>query len=439
MGFLITVKVVWLSKCKAIPLHLMRICDLITYFFCFGTLLTGFSQEGMDQIKKDFIKTIQFSGLQQNNAFPIVALNEKILLKFDDLNGDEADYYYKISYYNHDWSPSTLFKNEFIDGFDNIRLDNYTTSFNTLQTYTHYQLELPNEDIQFKISGNYLLEVFTNANELAFSRRFCIYQSLSSVQVGIYRAQNMDRFNSHQSVHFAVTPYQQSFRNPDQNIKVVIIQNQQWDYIITGLKPQYFSGKTLEYSYDIPAQFEGGNEYFYFDTKDLRVTSPNINFIRRVDLYESYLNVDIPRMYSQYAYAPDINGKFEIRNIMGPGDPDTHADYSYINFSLAADYQLNGEEVFIYGNFNNYLLNDFNKMYYNPSLEVFEGVLLLKQGFYNYKYVSKKGNTLIKNSLSGSHSLTENDYLVLVYYRILGEQYDALIGVGNASSFELMN
>jgi hypothetical protein len=78
-------------------------------------------------------------------------------------------------------------------------------------------------------------------------------------------------------------------------------------------------------------------------------------------------------------------------------------------------------------------------MYYNPSLEVFEGVLLLKQGFYNYKYVSKEDDDLRKNSLSGSFSLTENDYHVLVYYRILGEQYDALIGVGKANSFELVN
>ena len=362
-----------------------------------------------------------------------------MLLKFDDLNGDEGDYYYRISYYNHDWSPSTLFKNEFIDGFDNVRIDDYTTSFNTLQTYTHYRLELPNDDIQFKISGNYVLEVYTSDDELAFSRKFCIYETMASVQVGIYRPQNMDRFNTYQSVQFAITPIQTSFRNPDQNIKVVIIQNQQWDHTIKGLTPQYYSGRTMEYRYDIPSQFEGGHEYFYFDTKDLRVTSPNINYIDRAELYESYLNIDVPRKYAEYTYAPDINGKFEIRNIMGPGDPDTHADYNYVYFSLAADYQLSDEEIFIYGGFNNYQFADQNKMYYNPSLEIYEGILLLKQGFYNYKYVSKQDEILNKNGLSGSHALTENEYQVLIYYRNIGKQYDALIGVGNANSFELIN
>ena len=430
---------VWSSDCDTLPLHIMGTRNLFTCFFCFLMLFDGLAQDRLDRTEKEYIKTVQFSNLQQNEGFPLVSLNEKILLRFDDLNGDEADYYYRISYYNHDWSPSTLFKNEFIDGFDNVRIDDYTTSFNTLQTYTHYRLELPNEDVQFKVSGNYVLEVYTSEDELAFSRKFCIYETMASVQVGVYRPQNMDRFNTYQSVQFAITPIQTSFRNPDQNVKVVIIQNQQWDHTIMGLTPQYYSGRTMEYRYDIPSQFEGGNEYFYFDTKDLRVTSPNINYIDRAELYESYLNIDIPRKYAEYNYAPDINGKFEIRNIMGPGDPDTHADYNYVYFSLAADYQLSDEEIFIYGGFNNYQLADQNKMYYNPSLEIYEGILLLKQGFYNYKYVSKQDEILNKNSLSGSHALTENEYQVLVYYRNIGKQYDALIGVGNANSFELTN
>ena len=34
-------------------------------------------------------------------------------------------------------------------------------------------------------------------------------------------------------------------------------------------------------------------------------------------------------------------------------------------------------------------------MYFNPSLGIYEGVILLKQGFYNYKYVLKNGELLI--------------------------------------------
>ena len=125
---------------------------------------------------------------------------------------------------------------------------------------------------------------------------------------------------------------------------------------------------------------------------------------------------------------------------MRPGDSNTSEDYSFVYFSLAYPYELDqNEEIYIYGAFNNFELSDLNKLYFNPSLEVYEGVLYLKQGFYNYKYVLNQKGTLIKNALCGSHALTENDYLILVYYRNIGAQYDALVGIGRANSFELQN
>ena len=34
---------------------------------------------------------------------------------------------------------------------------------------------------------------------------------------------------------------------------------------------------------------------------------------------------------------------------------------------------------------------------------------------------------------------TENEYLILVYYRNVAYQYDSIIGIGNTSSFNLRN
>ena len=361
-------------------------------------------------------------------------------MRFDDLNANEADYYYRIKHYNHDWTPSQLFQNEYIEGYDNLRIENYITSFNTLQHYTHYILKIPNQNVKLKVSGNYIIEIYSAYNELVFSRRFCIYENKSSVRAGVFRPQNMDRFNSHQSIHFSVTPKGNFFINPEENIKIIILQNQQWNEPITDIKPQYFNGNTLDYRYEKPTQFEGGNEYYFFDTKDLRITTPNIVYTNRSEQYESYLKTDIIRNLLDYSFAPDINGDFKIRNVMRPGDSNTSGDYSFVYFSLAYPYELDqNEEIYIYGAFNNFELSDFNKLYFNPSLEVYEGVLYLKQGFYNYKYVLNQKGILIKNALSGSHALTENDYLVLVYYRNIGAQYDALVGIGTTNSFELQN
>ena len=129
----------------------------------------------------------------------------------------------------------------------------------------------------------------------------------------------------------------------------------------------------------------------------------------------------------------------EPRTLMGNQNPYIEADYSLVHFSLSTLVSPSNNEIYIYGSFNNYALEESNKMFYNPSLELYEGLLLLKQGFYNYKYVVKKEDKLFKNRICGSHAQTENEYQILVYYRENGALYDALIGVGNVSSFNLKN
>ena len=431
---------IWTSQAEQLHLQFMKMMIKKLTLLLFFSLTLSNAQEQNEHAPPDFIKSVQFRGGPNRGVFPVIQLGEPVNLRFDDLNADEADYYYRIKYFNYDWTPSHLFQNEYMEGYDNLRIDDYSTSFNTLQRFTHYSLNIPNENIKLKVSGNYIIEVYSAYDELVFSRKFCVYENAASVQAAVYKPQNMDRFATHQSLHFAVTPSGTFFANPDENVKVVLLQNYQWDATITDIKPQYYSGNTLEYRYQAPTQFEGGNEYFFFDTKDLRVTTPNINYINRADLYESYLKTDIVRAQLDYTYAPDINGDFEIRNIMRPGNTNTDADYSFVYFSLAYPYELEeNEEIYIYGAFNNFELNELNKMYYNPALELYEGVLLLKQGFYNYKYVLKQNDLLYKNSLSGSHSLAENEYLILVYYRNIGGRYDALVGVGRANSFKLQN
>ena len=109
--------------------------------YSFTTLL--FAQNKLEHPEPAYIKTVIFGKPGETLQFPLVRLDEFFQLQFDDLNADERNYYYKIKYFNHDWTPSNLFQNEYMRGFDNLRIENYQTSFNTLQPYTHYQLLLP--------------------------------------------------------------------------------------------------------------------------------------------------------------------------------------------------------------------------------------------------------------------------------------------------------
>ena len=57
----------------------------------------------------------------------------------------------------------------------------------TLQSYTHYAFIIPNRDTEIISSGNYVLSVFDDKQELIFTKRFVVYEQQANVQVGVFR------------------------------------------------------------------------------------------------------------------------------------------------------------------------------------------------------------------------------------------------------------
>ena len=387
----------------------------------------------------DHIKSIEFRSENSSEPFPILQFNEVAVLSFDDLNADEADYYYTLQHYTHDWKKSDLFESEYIEGFDNLRIRTYKNSFNTLQPYSHYQLRIPNEQTQLKLSGNYALSIYDNSDRLVFNRRFVIYEDTASVGVEVVRSRDLEYIESSQSVQFSINTQELLVRNPSEEIKPIILQNYIWDSAISNLSPQFTLGSVLHYKYDKETRFEGGNEYLYFDTKDIRISSGNVYGVQLKDLYNTYLYSNEVRAGRPYSYAPDINGDFVIRTLQGT-DSTIEADYSIVHFSLRTEPLAASAEVFVVGGFNDHQLDDRHQLFYNELLRQYEGSALLKQGFYNYHFeYLEAGKTLYPNLIGGSHWDTENQYIVLVYLKKFGQRHDSLLGVGSGSSLNIRN
>jgi len=387
----------------------------------------------------DHIKSIEFRSESSSEPFPILQFNEVAVLSFDDLNADEADYYYTLQHYTHDWKKSDLFESEYIEGFDNLRIRTYKNSFNTLQPYSHYQLRIPNEQTQLKLSGNYALSIYDDSDRLVFNRRFVIYEDTASVGVEVVRSRDLEYIESSQSVQFSINTQELLVRNPSEEIKPIILQNYIWDSAISNLSPQFTLGSVLHYKYDKETRFEGGNEYLYFDTKDIRISSGNVYGVQLEDVCNTYLYSNEVRAGRPYSYAPDINGDFVIRTLQGT-DSTIEADYSIVHFSLRTEPLAASAEVFVVGGFNDHQLDDRHQLFYNELLRQYEGSALLKQGFYNYHFeYLEAGKTLYPNLIGGSHWDTENQYIVLVYLKKFGQRHDSLLGVGSGSSLNIRN
>ena len=379
------------------------------------------------------IKSIQLRALGDNVYTAIVPLGTVLELSFDDLEADGKDYHYKIEHMTHDWKKSRLLSSQFIDGFDENTIINVTNSFNTLQSYTHYEVRIPNANTIITKSGNYLISVLDDDDDILFTRKFVLYESAATVAIQASRSRNATTLNTQQTIEFSVNYPNLRINNPQQEINVALLKNENWNETITNLQPTFFKPNQFKYTYSNKTNFWGGNEYLNFDSKFLRNKSINIVKIERGDVFQHYVYPYSYDPYLTYRYNPDINGQFVFRTLEG-NDARTEADYARMHFTLDAEEPFNDKKVHVYGAFNNFEIDDETELTYNFDDSSYRGSILMKQGFYNYTFatVDEFGN-VDTNEINGSFFQTENQYTVIVYFKPFGSLYDRVIGMGSLS------
>ena len=412
---------------------------------CIAILSLFFPLSVLGQVEKEVvppfnIKTVSFVQNRQN-AIPVFRLGDGFEFQFDDLFGNEANYYYQLTHCDYDWKKSDLAMAEYLQGFDDIRIQQYTNSFNTLQLYSHYSLAFPNRNTNFLVSGNYMLKIVNEDKEVVFSRKFILFEDLVQVPMQIKRARNVKDIEYKQNLDFAIRSKDISFQNPLKNIKVLLFQNGQINDGITNIKPMYTIGNDLIYKYDKDTQFWAGNEFMNLDTKNVRSAN---NTVARIDsnggVYNSYLYTHNARGKNPYTFFPDINGNYIIRNIDAEQN-EVEADYTWVFFSLSAPAYYGKNDIYINGMFNNYSFSEEDKMVYNKDNGLYEKAIMIKQGFTNYQYIiaDKTGKIDHENAIDGNYYQTENNYFALVYYRANNQRYDRIIGKGIATSVDITN
>ena len=423
---------------------MQKILTLFSLFFLFS-----FNVKSQD-ISSDMIHSILFQKNNENKSSSLMigAINEQFTISFDVLSGIEYDLYYVIEHCDFNWDKSKILKSEYLSGFDDVKIDDYSSSFNTYQIYTNYNISFPNSNTSFKKSGNYIIKIMDEFGLELFRRKFILFENLSIVKTEIKRSRELNNIEEKQVVNFEINPLNIRFNNPDKNVKTIVFKNNDIEQSIKNLKPQYKIGQKLIYKYDQESSFWAGNEFLYFDNKNIRNTNIKIRGYNLRDIYENYLFSDYPRYNRKYTFNPDINGGFLI-NASNVRDSKTEADYANIYFSLESRDNLldNKYDIFVVGEFNNFLTSEKNKMRLNNRNNKLEAVIKLKQGFYNYKYIIKNNSEqkikyskkMENGEIGGNFDETENNYNVLVYYRDFGERYDRVVGFGKGNSEYITN
>ncbi len=410
-------------------------------FFLFVS--TSMIAQSLYEVAPPFnIKTITFLQNSNQNEIPIFKLGEGFQLQFDDLYGNEANYYYEITHCDYNWVPTQIPKNEYLLGFDNQRIQDYMNSVNALQIYSHYKLSIPNQFTQqLRISGNYMLKILDNNKDIVFSKKFILYEDRVNVPIQVKRARTIENLPYKHNLEFSITSKSITFQNPIKNIKVVLLQNGQWGNAIKDVLPQFTIGNDLIYRYDTQTQFWAGNEFLFFENRDIRATGNNVAKIDGgTNIYNSYLFPSSARKNFPYSFTQDANGNFVPRNINAINN-EIEADYAWVYFSLSALNHNPSKGIYVNGMFNGYSISPEFKMEYNTEKAIYEKAILIKQGFTNYQYTVADNNGKIdfENAIDGNFYQTENDYSIIVYYRESRDRFDRVIGIGSANSINIIN
>ena len=384
------------------------------------------------------IRSVQFFVGDNEQSDQVMELNgtEQLTLWFDDLNEERAPLNYTIVHCDADWREDGLFFADYLDGFEENPLRDYALSFQTKINYMHYELRIPNKDVRFKASGNYLLKIYEDDRSApVLVCRFSLYENRvvevplrmrTPVQTGEKCLQQLEF-----SVKHASLPVRDAYRE----LKLRVTQN---GISVPGIdppKPVFVDRDEVSYTFTDRNFYPGGNEFRIFDTRTLDFGAQGVTTVRYDGQGFPYalLNVDRPGTGRPYLFHDDINGKFHVEAYR-MGNRQLEAEYVATGFTLKTD-ELHEGQVYVFGELSNWALQPAFRMFYNHETQAYELNVPLKQGYYNYRYVYVGNNgTVDFTAIEGCFSETENYYTVFVYYRGTRDKYDRLVAVQSISS-----
>ena len=403
----------------------------------------GHGQSNPDSIYQNSIHTVLIHPVNKPLAIPVISLNEPTPLEisFDDFKSDYQDYYYSVELRNADWTAVNLSAFDYLQGFNQNKINKFSVSSIATQSYFHYQFNFPNAQLRPTQSGNYILKVFKNGNtnEIVFTRRFFVTENQVSVAATVQEPFDGQISKTHQKIQFILDVKKIPFFQTDQ-LNTAVIQNYRYNDAVSIAVPSFIRGNLLEYNSEDQFIFPAGKEARWLDIQNLRLRSDRVTDINsKADRAIISVKPDLSRASTAYYTFNDLNGGFMISNTESL-QSENQNDYATVNFTYFPKDKIPfiGMKLYLAGALTNNILNKEAEMIFDPALGYYKKSLLLKQGYYSYNYVLREQNSF--NPLNdfteteGNHWETENNYSIMVYYRPPGARHDHIIGFGAVNS-----
>lgn len=407
----------------------MPICNSIRFIFSvfilvLFTSLTVYSQQPA--------LSIQFSRLNEPESLPVIQLKsmDQLLLQFDLADSYNNALSYKITHCDASWVSSGLPFDIYQSGFEMNPLPQGNPSINTLNSFVHYTLILPNDDVSLLYSGNYIIEVVDTyqPDSVFLQARFYVKENLTSCEGNYTASRDADVSKYWHEMQFTCN-VPLTVDNPYEDLQFWVTQNRN-PHQYKEVKPDYILGNSFSFQSDPGLSWEAGNEFRTFNINDTRFVSEGVQKITFEEgSYHFWFNPLENRRFKRYQYYKDMNGQFRIDKSLST-DVELEADYVHCHFELPLDAPFIQEKVYLMGEFNQFRLDENYQLKWDLAHKAYLGDFLLKQGYYNYLIaVANESEEIDIERFEGNFSLTQNEYLLFVYYQAPGTYYQRLLNI----------
>lgn len=405
----------------------------LTYMMVVATLFTLRSE--VDTTTGIFDRRFRTLKTEVEDNFmspPVIRLgtNDRILVKFDEIGEDNSYLEYRLIHCDADWQPSRLIESEYLEGFNSVRIEDYAYSTATFVHYVNYLIAFPNEELQIKHSGNYLLQVYDpeRPEETLLQTRFQVTENIARIEGNVTSRTDMGHNTYWQQLAFEIDCQGIGEFNPYQDIIVYVTQNDREATKRRIMTPLRVSGSKIIYEHLNDLVFGASNEYRRFESVSNSFPGMRVDSLRYMGSnYHVWLKVDEPRQSASYSYDQTQHGRFLVREYNST-DSDIGADYITVHFLLECP-ELPSYDIYLDGEFTHDRMDKENQLTYDHRVGGYVAEVPLKQGAYNYQYVTRSRQTgeISTSTIEGDKYETLNEYGIAVYFRPPGARADRLI------------
>jgi hypothetical protein len=378
---------------------------------------------------------IQLYPGSDESRIPVYAMGtpDRLTLRFDLLEDRgrplSVYFYHADQNWRRDLAPA-----EFLNTFQRDDILDYRSSEGTDVRYVHYQYRFPNDALQFRLSGNYIIRVTEQGMEddVLFERPFFVSEQAVSTEFATdYVLGGGAGFSATQPI-LLFTPPGAAQASP-YDFSVCFARNGQFGQSRCATRPSMLDAPSVRFYLPPEASFAAEPADYFLDLGSLQVGRG----IERVDYEGQTIAVRLEPDYVRFAgtgLEPLQNGQAVVQSaVRDRANPEVGAQYVDVLFSLIPPDGIPfGQDVHVVGAFNHWRSSAANRMNWNGVEGRYEATIRMKQGRYEYRYVSRDGR--LRAQSAGSAARAENLYQAFIYFNDLSVGTQRLLAVSGITA-----